>query len=138
MSGRPTARSHVRQRRTAGWPTAREGQGHGAPTVVVGVTPHQGGQESCPQGEAASREDGRESPPVDKEEAGQVLAASERGGMRDADRHNRTDVSRSQERRASTGKPDAWKAGTSGVRREARCRQPVADRKNSEDCSWVA
>jgi len=115
MSGRPTARSDVRQRRTAGWPTAHEGQGHGAPIVVVGVTPHQGGQESCPQGEAASREDGSESPPVDKEEAGQVRAASERGGMRDADRHNRTDVNRSQERRASTGKPDAWKAGTSGL-----------------------
>jgi len=44
-----------------------------------------------------------------------VLAASERGGMRDADRHNRTDVNRRQERRASTGKPDAWKAGKSGL-----------------------
>ncbi len=115
MSGRPTARSDVRQRRIAGWPTAREGHGHGAPTVVVGVTPYQGGQESCPQGEAASREDGSESPPVDKEEAGQVLAVSERRGMRDADHRNRTDVSRRQERSPSTGKPDAWKAGMSGL-----------------------
>ena len=121
-----------------GWPTAREGHGHGALVVVVGVTPHQGARESLAQGEAASREDGREPPPLDKEEAGQVLTACERGGMRDADHRNRTDTTRSQERRASTGKPDARKAGTSGVRREARCRQPVADRKNSEECSWVA
>jgi len=64
----------------------------------VGVTPHQGAGESLAQGEAASREGGRESPSVDKEEAGQVLAASGREGMRDADRRNRTDVSRSQER----------------------------------------
>jgi len=27
------------------------GYGNGAPIVVVKVTPHQGGQESCPQGE---------------------------------------------------------------------------------------
>ncbi len=115
MSGRPTARSNVRQRRTAGWPTARESHGHGAPAVVVGVTPHQGGQESCPQGEAASREDGREPPPLDKEEAGQVLAVFRWGGMRNADCRNRTDADHSQEWCASTGKPDARKAGMSGL-----------------------
>ncbi len=98
-----------------GWPTAREGHGHGALVVVVGVTPHQGARESLAQGEAASREDGKESPPLDKEEAGQVRAVSEQGGMREADCHNRTDTTRSQERRTSTGKPDAWKAGTSGL-----------------------
>ncbi len=32
--------------RNMGWPTAREGQGHGAWVVVVGVTPHQGHRES--------------------------------------------------------------------------------------------
>jgi len=106
MSRRPTARSDVRQRRTAGWPTAREGHGHGAPTVVVGVTPHQGGQDSCPQGEAASREGGRESPPLDKEEAGQVLAASSRGRYARC-RPPHLDGCRPQSRAAC----EHWKAG---------------------------
>ncbi len=44
-----------------------------------------------------------------------MLAASRRGGMRNADRRNRTDTDHSQEWRASTGKPDAWKAGMSGL-----------------------
>ncbi len=35
--------------------------------------------------------------------------------MRNADRRNRTDADHSQEWRASTGKPDAWKAGMSGL-----------------------
>src|SRR6266566_5673399 len=35
-----------------GCPTAREGQGHGAWVVVVGVTSHQGGRESRLQGQA--------------------------------------------------------------------------------------
>src|SRR5579859_3163596 len=35
-----------------GWPTVREDYGHGAWIVVVRVTPHQGGRESRPQGQA--------------------------------------------------------------------------------------
>ena len=34
-----------------GSPTGREPYGDGGPVVVVGVTPHQGGRESRPQGE---------------------------------------------------------------------------------------
>ncbi len=34
-------------------PPRREAQGDGVPIVVVGVTPHQGGRESRPQGEGA-------------------------------------------------------------------------------------
>ena len=44
-----------------------------------------------------------------------MLAASRGGGMRNADRRNRTDADHSQEWPASTGKPDAWKAGMSGL-----------------------
>ena len=53
MHGLPTSCSDVRQRRTAGWPTAGDRQGHGVPIVVVGVTSHQGGQECWPQGKGA-------------------------------------------------------------------------------------
>ena len=53
MNGLPTSCSDVRQRRTAGWPTAGDRQGHGVLIVVVGVTSHQGGQESWPQGKGA-------------------------------------------------------------------------------------
>jgi len=34
-----------------GLPNGRESYGDGVPIVVVGVTPHQGEQESCSQGE---------------------------------------------------------------------------------------
>ena len=37
----------------AGSPTGREPHGDGGPIVVVGVTPHQGGRETRPQGEGA-------------------------------------------------------------------------------------
>jgi hypothetical protein len=37
----------------AGSPTGREPQGDGVPILVVGLTPHQGGRESRPQGEGA-------------------------------------------------------------------------------------
>jgi hypothetical protein len=40
----PTSRSDVYASGKTGWPTAREGQGHGVLVVVVGVTPHQGGR----------------------------------------------------------------------------------------------
>ena len=40
-------------RTNAGSPVEREPQGDGVPTVVVGVTTHQGGRESRPQGEGA-------------------------------------------------------------------------------------
>ena len=53
MSGTPKSRSDVRQGRTRDRPTGREPQGDGAPIVVVGVTTHQGGRESRPQGEGA-------------------------------------------------------------------------------------
>ena len=53
MNGLPTSCSDVRQRRTAGWPTAGDRQGHGVPVVVVGVTSHQGGQERWLQGKGA-------------------------------------------------------------------------------------
>ena len=33
---------NVHHVRNTGWPTGRESYGHGASTVVVGVTPHQG------------------------------------------------------------------------------------------------
>jgi hypothetical protein len=52
MHGLPTSCSDVRQRRTAGWPTGGDAYGHGAPIVVVGVTPHQGARESLVQGGA--------------------------------------------------------------------------------------
>jgi hypothetical protein len=54
-----------------GWPTAREGHGHGARIVVVGVTPHQGRREGRLQGKAW-----------------QVLGADGKGGIRDGERHN--------------------------------------------------
>src|SRR5512132_3497435 len=53
MSGTPTSRSDVRQRRTRDQPTGREPYGDGVPIVVVGATTHQGGRESRPQGEGA-------------------------------------------------------------------------------------
>jgi hypothetical protein len=53
MSGLPTSCSDVQQRRTAGLPTGGDPYGNGVPTVVVGVTTHQGGRESQPQGEGA-------------------------------------------------------------------------------------
>jgi hypothetical protein len=53
MSGAPTSRSDVQQRRTRDQPTGREPHGDGVPIVVVRVTPHQGGRESRPQGEGA-------------------------------------------------------------------------------------
>ena len=53
MSGTPTSRSDVQQRRTRDQPSGREPQGDGVPIVVVGVAPHQGGRESRPQGEGA-------------------------------------------------------------------------------------
>ncbi len=67
MSGAPTAHSDGRQRRTAGWPTAREGHGHGVLILLVGVTPHQGDRETRSQGEGA-----------------QVSAVNAQGGVRDA------------------------------------------------------
>jgi len=42
------SKNHVRN---TGLPTGRESYGNGATVVVVGVTPHQGGWESQPQGE---------------------------------------------------------------------------------------
>jgi hypothetical protein len=36
-----------------GLPTGREPHGYGVPIVVVGVTTHQGGRESRPQGKGA-------------------------------------------------------------------------------------
>jgi hypothetical protein len=53
MSGTPTSRSDVQQRRTRDQPSGREPQGDGVPIVVVGVTTHQGGRESRPQGKGA-------------------------------------------------------------------------------------
>ena len=45
------ARTYDRDER--GITSGREPQGDGVPIVVVGVTPHQGGRESRPQGEGA-------------------------------------------------------------------------------------
>jgi len=56
-----------------GWPMAREDQGHGVAVVVVGITSHQGAQESYVQGEADRRSE-RRGP----------------GGTRDADGQTRT------------------------------------------------
>ena len=53
MNGLPTSCSDVRQRRTTGWPSAGDRHGHGVPIVVVGVTSHQGDQESWSQGKGA-------------------------------------------------------------------------------------
>ena len=53
MSGTPTSRSDVQQRRTRDHPSEREPQGDGVPIVVVEVTIHQGGRESRPQGKGA-------------------------------------------------------------------------------------
>ena len=53
MSRTPKSRSDVRQGRTRDQPSGREPQGDGVPIVVVGVTTHQGGRESRPQGEGA-------------------------------------------------------------------------------------
>jgi hypothetical protein len=53
MSGTPTSRSDVQQRRTRDQPSEREPQGDGVPIVVVEVTIHQGGRESRPQGKGA-------------------------------------------------------------------------------------
>src|ERR1017187_4649251 len=53
ISGTPTSRSDVQQRRTRDQPSGREPQGDGVPIVVVRFTPHRGGRESRPQGEGA-------------------------------------------------------------------------------------
>jgi hypothetical protein len=53
MSGTPTSRSDVRQRRTRDQPWGCEALGDGVLVVVVGATTHQGGRESRPQGEGA-------------------------------------------------------------------------------------
>jgi hypothetical protein len=53
MNGRPTSRSIRTAKTNAGSPTGREPHGGGVPIVVVGVTSHQGGRESRPQGEGA-------------------------------------------------------------------------------------
>ena len=53
MSGRPTSRSTRTTKTNAGSPVGREPYGDGVPIVVVGVTSHQGGRESRPQGEGA-------------------------------------------------------------------------------------
>lgn len=60
MSWEPTSRSDVPSGRNMGWPKARERQGHGVMIVVVGVTSHQGEQESCSQGEARQVEYGQQ------------------------------------------------------------------------------
>ena len=52
MSGAPAAALHVCRRRTWDHRPSPAG-GDGVPVVVAGVTPGQGGQESCPQGEGA-------------------------------------------------------------------------------------
>ena len=51
MSEAPTSRSTRMTRTNVGSPTGREPYGDTGPVVVVGVTPHQGGRESRPQGE---------------------------------------------------------------------------------------
>ena len=71
MSGTPTSRSDVRQGRTRDQPAGREPRGDGVLVVVVGVTTHQGGRESRPQGEGA-----------------QVAGHRRPGGMRNAERRN--------------------------------------------------
>jgi hypothetical protein len=53
MSGAPTSGSDVRRGRTRDRLRGREPQGDGVPTVVVGVTTHQGGRESRLQGQGA-------------------------------------------------------------------------------------
>lgn len=52
MSGVPTSVYGVSFVRKTGWPTGGDVYGHGVLIVVVGVTPHRGGRESRPQGEA--------------------------------------------------------------------------------------
>jgi len=58
-------------------PPRREAQGHGGLVVVVGVTSHQGAEESSAQGEGA-----------------QVSAVEGRKGVRDARSRTRVDASR--------------------------------------------
>jgi len=70
-NGVPTARSDIYHRGNAGWPTGGDTYGHGGLIVLVGVTSHQGGRESRPQGEGA-----------------QVSAVAGQRGRRDADSHN--------------------------------------------------
>ena len=53
MNGRPTSRSIRTTKTNTGSPTGREPYGDGVPIVVVGITSHQGGRESRPQGEGA-------------------------------------------------------------------------------------
>jgi len=106
MSGRPTARSDVRQRRTTGWPTGGDTYGHGAPIVVVGVTPHQGTRESLVQGEAASREGGRE-PSSPRQGGGRAGARGIQRGRYAQCRSPQPDGSRPQSRVAC----EHWKAG---------------------------
>ncbi len=49
--GVPTPVRYVLSVRNAGWPQGRELYAHGVVVVVVGITTHQGGWESQPQGE---------------------------------------------------------------------------------------
>src|SRR5258707_15693616 len=51
MSGTPKSRSIRMTGTNVGSPKGREPYGDAGPVVVVGVTPHQGGRESRPQGE---------------------------------------------------------------------------------------
>ena len=91
MSGAPKSRSTRMAETNVGSPTGREPYGDGGLVVVVGVTAHQGGRESRPQGEG-----------------GQVIGYRGPGGMRNAERRSGTGCPRSLESR------DARKAGTSG------------------------
>src|SRR5260221_12138789 len=83
MNEPPTLRSIRQLRANAGSPTAREGQGDGAPIVVAGVTPGRGGRESRPQGEGAACESRPESM-LGTHGQGRCLPRPNRGGTRDA------------------------------------------------------
>lgn len=67
MSQEPKSLCYVPQRRNMGLPKGREPYGNGVPIVVVGVTTHQRGRESRPQGKG-----------------GQVVVMERCGGARDA------------------------------------------------------
>lgn len=53
MSRPPKSRSIRTTRTNVGSPKGRESYGDGGFVVVVGVTPHQGGRESRPQGKGS-------------------------------------------------------------------------------------
>jgi len=106
MSGVPTAHSDGRQRRTAGWPTAREGHGHGVLILLVGVTPHQGDRETRSQGEGA-----------------QVSAVNAQGGVRDAQSRPCQETSRisgSRHWKAQCHESDTLRLGRGRRKRVAR------------------